>query len=74
MTMSSKQITVKCPKCEATNVVTLQQVADQSEIKCEGCEVIINLVDDNESTKEVIKDINHALDKLAQKIDIEIKI
>lgn len=74
MSMSSKQITVECPKCEAANVVSLQQVADQSQIKCVGCEVNIDLVDDNGSTKKSIQNIEQALKQLPKELSLEIKL
>jgi peptide subunit release factor 1 (eRF1) len=67
--LSNIRISFKCPECEFSNSVTLNQVQQGQTIICSGCHGNIKLVDKDASTKRATEQINDSLNDLKDTID-----
>ncbi|MBE7443305.1 MAG: hypothetical protein HS119_12735 [Flavobacteriales bacterium] len=63
MDISKQTVKLDCPECKKSITVTLQQVADETTIKC-SCGQSIKLTDSNGSAKKSIRDINKSFKSL----------
>jgi transcription elongation factor Elf1 len=62
--ISKHKIDIKCPKCNNEIKITLGQVGKGETVICDSCHSSIKLVDNNNSTKQGINDINKAFSSL----------
>jgi predicted Zn finger-like uncharacterized protein len=62
--ISKQKVQIPCPNCQAKVTVTLKQVSNEETVKCNSCQVDINLIDNKKSAEKGIKDINKAFSDL----------
>lgn len=52
--VAEKRIQFPCPACGRLNLVTVEQVAKQADLTCDGCKVAIGIVDKAGGFKRVL--------------------
>ncbi len=62
--ISKHKIDIKCPECSHEIKITLGQVGKGETVVCSACQSNIKLIDNNDSTKRGINDINKAFSSL----------
>jgi len=61
--VSKQNISINCPACKRSIIISLKQVADVVSVKC-SCGQGVKLTDNNGSAKKSIRDINKSFQDL----------
>jgi endogenous inhibitor of DNA gyrase (YacG/DUF329 family) len=73
--ISTSQIQIPCPGCQAGIATSLGQVANQESVQCPACGTSVRLHDKDGATKKAIHDTKAAVDGLKNTIsDINLRL
>lgn len=61
--ISKQNVSINCPECKRSIIVSLKQVADEVSVKC-NCGQGVKLADNNGSAKKSIRDISKSFHDL----------
>jgi len=75
--IAKQKVKIPCPKCKKEQHVSLEQIANEEQIKCVGCGKTIKLIDKNGSARKAVKNVDKSiqdLKKTLSSLDMKIKI
>jgi len=67
--LEKETVDITCPKCKATNKVSLGQIRREDIIKCHGCQNSIQLVDKDRSVAKAMGNVQKSMKNLKKSIE-----